>query len=62
MNPSQKKGVGMMLAVVLFAVPAILEAFGVSMPGWLPVISQVITTVAGVVGISVNLPANTNVR
>lgn len=59
MNGSQKTGIGMILAVIIFAIPQIADAFGANLPAWIPVVAQIITTVAGIFGISINLPSNT---
>jgi hypothetical protein len=59
MNAAQKKGVGMIIAVMLFSIPTIVQTFGIGLPGWLPVVAQVIQMAAGIFGISVNLPSNT---
>lgn len=60
MNGAQKTGVGMILGVIIFGVPAILEAFGVHLPGWVPLVGQAVTTIAGILGIVVNLPSRTS--
>ncbi|WNK14047.1 MAG: hypothetical protein [Microvirus sp.] len=59
MNQAQKAGVGAIIAVVLFTLPAVVELFGVKIPNWIPMIAQAVSMVAGIFGISVNLPSNT---
>lgn len=59
MNSAQKKGVGALIALAAAVVVTVCEMAGVSTPTWLPTVVQVVTIVAGVFGISVNLPSQT---
>lgn len=62
MNASQKKGVGLLVAIVVFAVPQVLEAFGVSLPGWVPQAAALVTTICAVLGITVQSPFGSSQR
>jgi len=58
MNASQKGGLAIIFGMILFSLPAALQAFGVVMPGWLPIAVQVTTSILGVLGVYVQSPAS----
>lgn len=60
MNASQKTGIGMIVAAVISVVLAIFVFNGQAEPAWLKTVLNILPTVFGIFGISVNLPANTN--
>lgn len=56
MNASQKKGLGLLISIVVFGGIAVASAFGLAMPGWLSTVSDIVTVVSGFFGVLVQNP------
>lgn len=56
MNASQKKGLGLLISVVVFGAVAVANAFGVSMPSWVAQGADILTMVSGFFGVLVQNP------
>lgn len=53
MNASQKKGLGLLVGIVVFGAVSVMAAFGVSVPAWVSQGTEILTLVCGFFGVLV---------
>lgn len=56
MNASQKKGLGLLISIVIFGAVSVASAFGAPVPSWVATASDILTLVSGFFGVLVQNP------